>query len=73
MGWNSSFQQGSMSFEENFVAILSLVDLGSEGFAKITTMTNILVLSENIQNWSVYTRFPGDRITHLVVADRNIV
>lgn len=39
-----------MSFEENFVAILSLVELGSEGFAKITTMTNILVLSENIQN-----------------------
>lgn len=39
-----------MSFEENFVAILSLVEFGSVGFAKITTMMNILELSENIQN-----------------------
>lgn len=39
-----------MSFEENVVAILSLVELRSMGFAKITTITNILELSENIQN-----------------------
>lgn len=37
-----------MFFEENFVVILSLVELGSEGFVKIIIMMNILELLENI-------------------------
>lgn len=37
-----------MFFKENFVVILSLVELGSVGFVKIIIMMNILVLLENI-------------------------
>lgn len=37
-----------MFFEENFVVILSLVELCSMGFVKIIIITNILELLENI-------------------------